>query len=89
MSKGKVLGHAARWAMSATAATALIASNPYRRVLPAGDPAVAYRYATPGAVAARLSNLGRVRRAPGLAPSPQTGQAHITSSPDHQGEGDM
>jgi hypothetical protein len=38
-----------------------VRSRARQRVLPAGDPAVAYRHATRGAVPARLANLGRVR----------------------------
>ncbi len=81
MAIGAVLGQAARWAVPVTAGKALIASTPIAvscqqetLVSPTGTPpAVPFQHDSPTSVE------------PGLAPSPPTGQARITSSPDHHG----
>jgi hypothetical protein len=85
MAIGAVLGQAARWAMPATAVTAMIASTPIAvscqqetPLSPTGmPPAVPFQHDSPTSVESAS--------APGLAPSPPTGQARITSSPDHHG----
>ncbi|MGO8937986.1 MAG: hypothetical protein ACLQLO_12975 [Mycobacterium sp.] len=81
MAIGAVLGQAARWAIPVTAVTALIASSPIvvscRQETPLSPtgmpPAVPFQHDSPTSVES------------GLAPSPPTGQARITSSPDHHG----